>query len=46
MIYLVTNQQRIYDGDIQCNSIEESLELIRALEIIGLDTETKERPLY
>lgn len=40
-IYLVTNQQRLYDDSIQVISIEESLRLLEPLEIIGLDTETR-----
>ena len=41
MLYLVTNQQRLFDGDIHCISIEDSLALLKPLTIVGLDTETK-----
>lgn len=41
MLYLVTNQQRLFDSDIHCISVEDSLVLLEPLTIVGLDTETK-----
>ena len=41
MLYLVTNQQRLFDNEIHCISVEDSLALLEPLTIVGLDTETK-----
>lgn len=41
MIYLVTNQQRIFDDTIKCISVAESLKKLTSLTEIGLDTETR-----
>lgn len=41
MIYLVSLQQRIYSSEINLISVNESLELLKPLEIVGLDTETR-----
>ena len=40
MIFLVSNQQRIYQDNIKQISIDQSLKLLETLKIIGLDTET------
>ena len=41
MIYLVSREQFLFEpGDIKCVSVEESLELLAPLKIVGLDTET------
>ena len=41
MIYLVSLQQRICSSEIKLISVDESLELLEPLKIVGLDTETK-----
>ena len=41
MIYLVSLQQRIYSSEINLISVDESLEILKPLEIVGLDTETR-----
>ena len=40
MIYLVTNNQNLLKGKFNCISIEESIEKLNTLSIIGVDTET------
>ena len=40
-IYLVTNQQRIFEEGIQLISVAESLKKLAPLYEIGLDTETR-----
>lgn len=42
MIYLVTNQQSLFDNDVyKIITVERSLELLKPLKIVGTDTETK-----
>lgn len=42
MIYFVTNKQELFENDVyKCISVEESLELLRPLKVVGLDTETE-----
>ena len=42
MIYLVTRQQELFTNEIyKIVSVEESLELLKPLTIVGLDTETE-----
>ena len=41
MIYLVTNQQELFDrDDYKVISVKESLEYLEMLDVVGLDTET------
>ena len=41
MIYLVTKNSKLFDNDLyKIISVDESLELLNKLEIIGVDTET------
>lgn len=40
MIYLVTNQQRLFEDDIHCISINDSLDLINSVTQLQFDTET------
>lgn len=40
MIYLVTNQQRLFESDIQCISISDSLDLINSVTQVQFDSET------
>ena len=42
MIYFVTNKQELFENDVyKCISVDESLELLRPLKVVGLDTETE-----
>lgn len=42
MIYLVTRQRELFPNEIyKIVSVEESLELLKPLTIVGLDTETE-----
>lgn len=42
MIYFVTNKQELFENDVyKCISVDESLELLRPLRVVGLDTETE-----
>ena len=41
MIYLVSLQQRLYPDEITLISVDKSLELLKSLNIVGLDTETR-----
>jgi len=42
MIYLVTNQFFCYNSDLfKIISLEEGIDLIKDIEILGLDTETQ-----
>lgn len=40
MIYLISDQQRVYQDNIKQISVKESLELLSSLRIVALDTET------
>lgn len=40
MLYLVTNQQRLFDNDIHCISINDSLDLLNSVTQLQFDTET------
>lgn len=42
MIYLVTNEQRLFDSELyKIISVEESLRLLEPLKEVGWDTETE-----
>ena len=40
MIYLVTNNQNLWNRTFKCISVKESLELLNSLDVVGVDTET------
>lgn len=40
MIYLVTNNSGLWNGTFKCVSVSESLDLLKDLNIVGVDTET------
>ena len=42
MIYFVTGKQELFENEVyKCVSVEESLELLKPLKVVGLDTETE-----